>query len=180
MDNEKDIERDNQEHMADDTIDITPNDHTQNEAQVLVEHQPLTQTVIAKEAKPKKDGFWQRYKGTIAVALICSLGGGLVGGALVSLNQPKQTQLRLPSGQAPISITGGEISPVVAIAKAVSPAVVGITNKGTVQDFFGRQYAAERGTGSGVIFSADGYIVTNNHVIEGATSLLVRREIDRY
>lgn len=45
----------------------------------------------------------------------------------------------------------------------------------TIQDlFFGRSTErAHIGTGSGVIISPDGYIVTNNHVIEGAQSLSV-------
>ena len=38
--------------------------------------------------------------------------------------------------------------------------------------FFGRsQQRAQIGTGSGVIISVDGYIITNNHVIEGAQSI---------
>jgi len=38
---------------------------------------------------------------------------------------------------------------------------------------FGPQNRVERGLGSGVIISPDGYIVTNNHVIEGATDIRV-------
>jgi len=45
----------------------------------------------------------------------------------------------------------------------------------TIQDlFFGRSTERKQiGTGSGVIISPDGYIVTNNHVIDGAQSLSV-------
>jgi putative serine protease PepD len=53
---------------------------------------------------------------------------------------------------------------IAAIAKAVSPSVVEITatlNDGT-------------STGSGVIISSNGEIVTNNHVIAGASSIKVR------
>ncbi|MEJ7559572.1 MAG: trypsin-like peptidase domain-containing protein [Pedobacter sp.] len=36
-----------------------------------------------------------------------------------------------------------------------------------------RQSQAVMGSGSGVIFSSDGYIITNNHVIEGASAIQV-------
>ncbi|MEG2669240.1 MAG: trypsin-like peptidase domain-containing protein, partial [Oscillospiraceae bacterium] len=59
------------------------------------------------------------------------------------------------------------------IAKKVGPAVVGITSivKGQMNLFGGSTDAAAEG--SGIILSADGYIVTNNHVVEGATSVQV-------
>lgn len=42
-------------------------------------------------------------------------------------------------------------------------------------DFFGYQQEpqVQMATGSGVIISADGYIITNNHVVEGADKLIV-------
>lgn len=63
-------------------------------------------------------------------------------------------------------------TPVVQVAKNVGPAVVGITNKAVARDFFNRPVEME-GVGSGVIFRNDGYIVTNNHVIEGAKEIIV-------
>jgi serine protease Do len=54
------------------------------------------------------------------------------------------------------------------------PTVVGITNKAMVYDFFrNRQTLQERATGTGVIIDSSGYIVTNNHVVEGAQELTV-------
>jgi serine protease Do/serine protease DegQ len=49
--------------------------------------------------------------------------------------------------------------------------------------FFGQRFGYEQqprtGTGSGVIYSADGYILTNNHVIEGADQVKVTLTDDR-
>lgn len=58
-------------------------------------------------------------------------------------------------------------SPITAIAEKVSPSVVGIRVTGTIQDsFFGQR--PSQGEGSGIIIREDGYIMTNNHVIETA------------
>ena len=59
------------------------------------------------------------------------------------------------------------------IYKEVGPAVVGVTNYDYYQDFFEGEQQRENGTGSGVIFDAAGYIVTNYHVIEGAQKVVV-------
>lgn len=72
---------------------------------------------------------------------------------------------------APIS--DARNTPIVQAAKKVGPAVVGITNKAVARDWFNRQVEIDKGTGSGVIFKSDGYIVTNNHVIEGARDITV-------
>ena len=58
------------------------------------------------------------------------------------------------------------------ITSEVADSVVEITTEVmTTSNFYG-QYVAT-GAGSGVIISEDGYIITNNHVIEGASSITV-------
>lgn len=72
------------------------------------------------------------------------------------------------------------------VAEAVRPSVVSISTKQMqtrlpadlppyFQDFFGGPSAPEEetGMGSGVIVRPDGYILTNNHVVEGADELTV-------
>ena len=67
--------------------------------------------------------------------------------------------------------TTATVDPIVAAAAKVSPAVVTITSTISTSGHFG---ATGTGIGSGVIYAANGYILTNNHVIEGATSISVK------
>ncbi|MDR1701346.1 MAG: trypsin-like peptidase domain-containing protein [Sporomusaceae bacterium] len=64
-------------------------------------------------------------------------------------------------------------TPIVRAAQAVSPAVVGITNKAFARDIFNRQVMIEQGAGSGVIFDTNGYIATNYHVVANASEIVV-------
>lgn len=64
------------------------------------------------------------------------------------------------------------VSPVVPIAKKVSPSIVAISLKTRSRDFFGRVYEGQ-GTGSGIIYDNQGHIITNNHVVEGADNITV-------
>ncbi len=76
------------------------------------------------------------------------------------------------SGAKKTVVQGEELS-TVEISKKVGPAVVGITSKvESAASFFGGAAYSE-GTGSGIIITGDGYIVTNHHVIEGATAVSV-------
>jgi len=77
----------------------------------------------------------------------------------------------------------------VAVAERTSPSVVqiDITARDEKADalmrFFGRSGQGEpvaRGTGSGVVFTADGAILTNNHVVEEALTINVRFRDGRY
>lgn len=58
------------------------------------------------------------------------------------------------------------------ITQEVADTVVEITTEVMSTNSFYGQYISQ-GAGSGVIISSDGYIVTNNHVIDGATSITV-------
>jgi serine protease Do len=58
------------------------------------------------------------------------------------------------------------------VVAEVKPAVVVINTEVAGYDFFNRPVTQEA-TGSGFIITKDGYIVTNNHVIEGSQSITI-------
>ncbi len=100
---------------------------------------------------------------------------------------PQTEELVTYPAPKPIPVTynlnGLDSSPsnfVEAAEKSIN-AVVHVKNISVADDnmsyldfFYGRRSSANRvGTGSGVIISPDGYIITNNHVIENATKIEV-------
>ena len=67
--------------------------------------------------------------------------------------------------------TGSEMT-IQEIVASNENSVVAITTESMATDIWARQYVTS-GAGSGVIYSEDGYILTNNHVIEGASTIKV-------
>ena len=55
------------------------------------------------------------------------------------------------------------------VANKILPSVVGIEVEYTVNSIFGTQ-GTSTGSGSGIIISSDGYILTNNHVVSNSNS----------
>ncbi len=60
------------------------------------------------------------------------------------------------------------------IASKCGPSVVEITTESSSSGNSAFNQYIQQGAGSGVIFSEDGYIITNNHVIEGASTIRVK------
>ena len=58
----------------------------------------------------------------------------------------------------------------IAVAKKVKPSIVGIKVEYTVNSIFMMQQGTATAEGSGIIISEDGYILTNNHVINSSSS----------
>jgi serine protease Do len=78
-------------------------------------------------------------------------------------------------------LTLDESSAVTAVADKVGPAVVQITSSSQTDNGFGTGIP-DTGVGSGIIYDASGWILTNRHVVSGSDKLVVKlkdgRELD--
>jgi serine protease Do len=141
---------------------------------------------------------WLKFGGLVALAFALGL---LFAGLL---NLPHASDAQEPGRQAIIPVQAPSIPEAkpleelsqafAAVADAVPPSVVYIQSQRTeraasrrlppgMEQFFvrpGRQQPQiERGSGSGFIVSADGYILTNNHVIANSDRVTVRLRDNR-
>jgi serine protease Do len=86
---------------------------------------------------------------------------------------PPAPSAPLPTVTAPAPSAGitPEEGVVINVVKRVRPSVVNIDTEAQVQTMFG--VFPQQGAGSGVIVRPDGYILTNNHVVQGAQAIKV-------
>ena len=111
----------------------------------------------------------------VAAALLSTMVSVLVTTAVLGNNSDTangQTGSQYASGNANITITDGSSNYVEAVAAKVSPSVVGVVARYTytTNNFFGQNSNDVKSEGSGVIYSSDGYIITNKHVVDYAIS----------
>jgi S1-C subfamily serine protease len=114
----------------------------------------------------------QRKVGRFAAGIaLGALVGASVAGGIVAVADNGGTAAPAPAGATatPVADTHNSIAALVA---KVEPSVVSIHDDVTQTDQFGQTQSGQA-AGSGFVLSADGYIATNNHVVDGATNITV-------
>lgn len=131
----------------------------------------------------------------VAGALFVTASGAILGGGSLFGTAEANEALDARNAQVGLTAAADLGAAFEAVAEAVNPTVVSITTtrfpterdqaardpfRGTpFEGFFGTPFGGpnqqpRQGLGSGAIIRSDGYIVTNNHVIEGADEVRVR------
>ncbi|MEH2374905.1 HhoA/HhoB/HtrA family serine endopeptidase [Nostoc sp.] len=138
---------------------------------------------------------WKKAAASLSLVLLGSgmtLAGGYMAGHSQQVSENASNLAVSPVNAAPPLAAGTDPNFVIQVVQKVGPAVVRIDSSRTVktqipdefndplfQRFFGsqvpeqQQNRVERGTGSGFIISADGRILTNAHVVDGADTVTV-------
>lgn len=126
--------------------------------------------------KSRKRSAMKGFVKSASVVLVASVSGAIAGGFVVEKKYDalgKSSYLysiyNYPRAYSPTELSLPKSS-ITKVAEYVGPTVVGISNN--AENFLGR--VINQFTGSGIIISSEGLIVTNYHVIEGASKISVK------
>ena len=123
-------------------------------------------------AVSKKPSFWHKTGVKItALLLACAVVGGAAGYGGAALSKSGKTTIQ-QSNRTAQAVTGQALmSPAEVYASTVN-SIVSINCSAVSTNIFG-QRVESASSGSGFVITQDGYIVTNHHVISGASSVTV-------
>lgn len=133
-----------------------------------------------RKEKRKENRKRKSTAGYVAIALICAIAGSGIGtAATYGVMQSKfskameQSSTNSSNGSSDNYITSLSGVSIPEIVDKVSSSVVGVATTSVSTNVFGFNMGEQQGIGSGVIFSEDGYVLTNYHVIENANKVNV-------
>lgn len=137
-------------------------------------------------SSPKKSGA--SFGKTVMLPFVCGvLGAGIVIGSCIGVpsikskilgqlltnnnqNSSNQNNINLQDINTNLISLGSYSDTAIGVANKVQPSIVGISVEYSVNSIFYRNSSTATAQGSGVIISSDGYILTNNHIINSTST----------
>jgi len=136
-----------------------------------------------KEVKITNSGFGK----SVLLPFVCGiLGAGVVLGSCIGIpsirnhvlsqlivsnsDSGKSDSLTLQDINDKLISIGAYSDTAISVAQKVQPSIVGIEVEFSVNSIFYRNPSTTTASGSGVIISSDGYILTNNHIVNSTSS----------
>lgn len=123
-----------------------------------------------EKKEKKKASNWKLITLCVLLSAVVGFSSGLLAIKLFGIQNTVIYQSQ-PSSEV-IEVNNDSLNSVSYVAANVADSVVEIRTEQMVTSTWLQQYVSE-GAGSGVVFSKDGTIITNNHVIDGATNITV-------
>jgi len=127
-----------------------------------------------KKVKERKDGPGglgigrKNTAALIVIIILACLGSGVGGGYIVASMNSSPVIFNSDGSPAVTIAPNDNITTTEAVAKKVLASVVGITSTGRISadnGYFGQTEGEISGVGTGMIIDANGYILTNSHVV---------------
>lgn len=163
-----------------------------DEPQETAEENIVTEETVYYSAQPiRPQNSNKKGRFSLGSLLLCSIASALVAtivaatvssvfilnkvdnnvenSGVIENNQTNNQENNQSDSTTTIEITGVTESVIEAVAQKVNPSVVGIATTEASASFFGGSNETT-GEGSGIIYTSNGYIITNYHVIESAVT----------
>ncbi len=146
-------------------------------APILPNNEPAMGGGAEQQPPHKKNNHTAKRiaSGALALALVAgvSFGGGYAGFHFADKTSSARVVYQSVSSGTATNTNTSNASSLVNVVNAITPSVVEITTEQMVTTSFWGGQQVVSGAGSGVIYTADGYIITNAHVIDGAQQITV-------
>lgn len=146
-------------------------------APILPNNEPAMGGGAEQQPPHKKNNHTAKRiaSGALALALVAgvSFGGGYAGFHFADKTSSARVVYQSVSSGTATNTSTSNASSLVNVVNAITPSVVEITTEQMVTTSFWGGQQVVSGAGSGVIYTADGYIITNAHVIDGAQQITV-------
>ena len=136
----------------------------------------MDKTVDKNETLETASGINSKKSGTGTIAIAISVAALILGGCGLGFGVTAYQKANAPLTFLNSGVDGNSANfvegSIAEIADKVSASVVSIVTSTKTTNFFGQDYESAA-AGTGIIVTSDGYVLTNKHVINGATSITV-------